>query len=49
MSRIVMKFGGTSLGDIARIKSTAIRIKKEVSNGSSVIVIVSVLPLLHEH
>ena len=38
-----MKFGGTSLGDVTRIKSAAIKIKKELSKGYSVIVVVSAM------
>ena len=38
-----MKFGGTSLGDISRIKSAATRIKTEVSKGNSVISVVSAM------
>ena len=38
-----MKFGGTSLGDITRIKSAAIKIKREISNGMSVVVVVSAM------
>ena len=38
-----MKLGGTSLGDISRIKSAATRIKTEVSKGNSVISVVSAM------
>ena len=38
-----MKFGGTSLGDITRIKSAAVKIKTELSKGYSVIVVVSAM------
>ena len=38
-----MKFGGTSLGDISRIKIVANKIKEEVSNRKKVIVVVSAM------
>ena len=38
-----MKFGGTSLGDITRIKSAAMKIKSEISKGMSVVVVVSAM------
>ncbi len=40
---IVIKFGGTSLGDIKRIKKAANIIKKEVKAGKNVIVVVSAI------
>jgi len=40
---IVAKFGGTSVGTIERINSVARRIKNEVNNGYSVIVVVSAM------
>lgn len=43
MSRIVMKFGGTSVGDIARIKNVAGRIKAEVEAGHQVAAVVSAM------
>ena len=43
MRLIVAKFGGTSVGNIDRIKSVAKRIKKEVDNGYNVIVVVSAM------
>src|SRR5690348_13561894 len=43
MARIVQKFGGTSVADIARIKSVAQRVKREVDAGSEVAVIVSAM------
>ncbi len=43
MSRIVMKFGGTSVGDIARIKNVAGRIKAEVEAGHEVAAVVSAM------
>src|SRR6266567_2583939 len=41
MARIVQKFGGTSVADIARIKSAAQRVKREVDAGSEVAVVAS--------
>tara|TARA_B100000965_G_C19579134_1_gene752719 strand:+ start:78 stop:1283 length:1206 start_codon:yes stop_codon:yes gene_type:complete len=38
-----MKFGGTSLADISRINSAALKIKKEILKGYSVIVVVSAM------
>ena len=38
-----MKFGGTSLGDITRIKSAAMKIKSEISKGMYVVVVVSAM------
>jgi len=43
MARIVMKFGGTSVGDIARIKNVARRVKAEVDAGNEVAVVVSAM------
>jgi aspartate kinase len=43
MARIVMKFGGTSVGDIDRIKRVAGRVKKEVDAGNQVAVVVSAM------
>ena len=43
MKLIVAKFGGTSVGTIDRIKSVVIKIKNEVKNGNSVIVVVSAM------
>ncbi len=43
MARIVMKFGGTSVGDIDRIKNVARRVKTEVDNGNEVAVVVSAM------
>ena len=43
MARIVMKFGGTSLGDTARIKNVARRVKAEVDRGNEVAVVVSAM------
>src|SRR5437764_13148637 len=43
MARIVQKFGGTSVADVARIKLVAQRVKREVDAGSEVAVIVSAM------
>jgi len=43
MARIVMKFGGTSVGDIDRIKAVAVRVKAEVDAGHDVAVAVSAM------
>jgi len=42
-SRIVMKFGGTSVADIARINAVARRVKSEVDRGAEVAVVVSAM------
>ncbi len=43
MARIVMKFGGTSVGDIDRIKNVAGRVQAEVGRGNEVAVVVSAM------
>ncbi|HYM04083.1 MAG TPA: aspartate kinase [Stellaceae bacterium] len=43
MSRIVQKFGGTSVADIERIKHVAQRVKREVDAGNEVAVVVSAM------
>lgn len=43
MARIVMKFGGTSVADIDRIRNVAQRVKKEVDLGNQVSVFVSAM------
>jgi aspartate kinase len=43
MPRLVMKFGGTSVADLARIKNAAGKVAREVENGFEVIVIVSAM------
>jgi len=43
MARIVMKFGGTSVGDVARIKNVAKRVKAERDRGNQVAVAVSAM------
>lgn len=41
--RIVMKFGGTSVANIERIKAVALRVKREVDAGHDVAVVVSAM------
>jgi aspartate kinase len=43
MARIVMKFGGTSVADISRIRNVARHVKREVDNGHQVAVVVSAM------
>lgn len=43
MRRIVMKFGGTSVADLDRIREVAARVKREVVAGSEVAVVVSAM------
>jgi aspartate kinase len=43
MSILVMKFGGTSVADLARIANAAGKVKREVERGHEVIVIVSAM------
>ena len=43
MARIVMKFGGTSVADIARIRNVARHVKREVDAGNEVAVVVSAM------
>lgn len=43
MTRVVQKFGGTSVADIDRIKAVAQRVKAEVDQGSEVAVVVSAM------
>jgi aspartate kinase len=43
MARIVQKFGGTSVADVARIKDVARRVKREVDSGHEVAVVVSAM------
>ncbi|TFU01385.1 aspartate kinase [Polymorphobacter arshaanensis] len=43
MARIVMKFGGTSMAGIERIRGVAARVKREVEAGNEVAVIVSAM------
>src|SRR5262245_29240843 len=41
--RIVMKFGGTSVADVERIRAVANRVKREVDGGAEVAVVVSAM------
>ena len=43
MARLVMKFGGTSVGTVERIKNVARKVKKEVDAGNEVAVVVSAM------
>ncbi len=43
MPRLVMKFGGTSVADLERIRNVAHKVQREVDNGYQVIVIVSAM------
>src|SRR6201991_4261701 len=43
MSRIVMKFGGTSVADLDRIRNVAARVKRERDSGHEVAVVVSAM------
>lgn len=43
MARIVMKFGGTSVADLGRIRNVAERVKRAVESGDEVAVVVSAM------
>ncbi len=43
MPRLVMKFGGTSVADMERIRAVAQKVKREVDNGYDVAVVVSAM------
>ena len=43
MARLVMKFGGTSVADIDRIRNAAHHVKREVDAGHEVAVVVSAM------
>jgi len=43
MARIVQKFGGTSVGDLDRIRNVALRVKAEIDRGNEVAVVVSAM------
>ncbi|MFP6730537.1 MAG: aspartate kinase [Alphaproteobacteria bacterium] len=43
MARLVQKYGGTSVGDIERIKAVALRVKAAVDDGNQVAVVVSAM------
>jgi len=43
MPRLVMKFGGTSVADLERIRTVALKVKREVDRGYQVAVVVSAM------
>ena len=43
MAKIVMKFGGTSVADVGRIRNVARLVKREVDRGNQVAVVVSAM------
>ncbi len=43
MPRLVMKFGGTSVADLERIRNVAQKVRREVENGYQVVVVVSAM------
>jgi aspartate kinase len=43
MSRLVLKFGGTSVADLARIRGAAEKVRREVERGHEVAVVVSAM------
>ena len=43
MNRLVMKFGGTSVADLDRIRNVAHHVKREVNAGNQVAVVVSAM------
>jgi aspartokinase len=43
MAKIVMKFGGTSVADVERIRNVARHVKREVDGGNEVAVVVSAM------
>ena len=43
MKRLVLKFGGTSVGNIEKIKKVANIVKKRFSEGNEIIVVVSAM------
>ena len=43
MARLVLKFGGTSVADLTRIRNVALRVKREVDAGHQVAVVVSAM------
>ena len=40
---MVLKFGGTSVADVPKIKKIALKVKKEINKGNKVIVVVSAM------
>ena len=43
MARIVQKFGGTSVGDVERIKNVALKVKAEIDRGNEITVVLSAM------
>ena len=43
MARIVQKFGGTSVGDVERIKNVAFKVKVEIDRGNEIAVVLSAM------
>jgi aspartate kinase len=43
MARIVQKFGGTSVGDVGRIKIVALKVKAEIDRGNEIAVVLSAM------
>jgi len=43
MARLVLKFGGTSVGSVERIRNVALKVKREVDAGHQVAVVVSAM------
>ncbi|MEZ7880273.1 MAG: aspartate kinase [Rhodospirillales bacterium] len=43
MARIVQKFGGTSVGDVERIKNVALKVKVEIDRGNEIAVVLSAM------
>ena len=43
MAKIVIKFGGTSVGSIERISTAAKIVKKKLNKGNKIIVVVSAI------
>ena len=43
MARIVMKFGGTSVADLDRIRNVARHVEREVKAGNEIAVVVSAM------
>ncbi|MED5531861.1 MAG: aspartate kinase, partial [Pseudomonadota bacterium] len=43
MSRLVMKFGGTSVASLSKMRNVTSKIQKEVENGNQVILVVSAM------
>ncbi|KAB2858435.1 MAG: aspartate kinase, partial [Bauldia sp.] len=43
MARLVMKFGGTSVANVERIRNVALHVKREADEGHQVAVVVSAM------